>query len=1035
MKLKKALLLSMLALGAFGVASCEKTGDDSGGDDVVVTQRYTMTYDANGHGTAPSALENITSIPLTLPKLTATDGYTFEDWYLDAACTQKVKKGVLLTENITIYAKWKAPAAKYSITYNTNGHGTAPAATTDVTAIPAELPTLSDEGDLVFKGWYLDAACTNAATPGAAITANTTLYAKWAERANIELNGVAYNTIKEALAAIPTTGDTSTYTITLQKGTYNENGLSYNGTASIHIIGNTTTKYGTDVIIKGRGNNMSSMRGRELIEIQGTGNIVLENVSLVSDYSRTETTKDVQAEVLATDTKGNTVAYNCSFISHQDTLRTAGKAWFYGCYVEGDTDFIWMEAAGSVALYEKCEIVSVWDDNAKTHNSYVSAPRMNISSKVGKGLVFLNSTVKESDAAKTNGQATYLARSPWTSGYYNQVAYINTQCSDIEVAPNSDSKSSNAPWYGSMIATDYAQTIIGWKMDSATAQSLNLTGKDYILDDTVTSKEFNGRRAILNRIYNTGKLRYEKDATNFWDIDAVITEYGFEVDADSSSVVLDGEVETVPTIYNFDGSTDLSSICNGFAQDQSKPHYVGNAGSTITIPVDGKSYVEVYGYYSGTVETKANTQGYSVMFFNNSSTSNQIEQDYIVYDSNASEVVITAKAKTYITKIVVTSDSTIGDATPVSSINITESSQLQLVGVGLTLSASVNKDATNKSVVWSSSDTSIGEIDPYSGKVTFKAAGTVTFTATACDGSGVTQTIECNPTEANWDVVEWYTTDNDITGEANADGYEYFSTNTSAYKSLGSSYTYTNLAGEEFTTSCGLKLNSAGKLSIAVTKPATLTIVTCDAGKVFATPVVSSNGVIAEVSGPTISADGKVYTYVYQLSGAGMWDIVRGDTSSENNPILYAKCEYTAPVISTSTGITFKGTNYTEANTGIANIITPSEVIDATGTSVYVNEFKFTNCKGNSNSTTNWLTFNSSSNATIEFKVSGACKVLVGYYSAVQTVKLDGVVVTGSTDTVANGAGDIVEYVITGAGTVTIEASSNNYLGFVGVLF
>lgn len=46
--------------------------------------------------------------------------------------------------------------------------------------------------------------------------------------AAIELNGVEYKSIKEALAAIPTSGDTKTYTIRLEKGTYNENGLSYN---------------------------------------------------------------------------------------------------------------------------------------------------------------------------------------------------------------------------------------------------------------------------------------------------------------------------------------------------------------------------------------------------------------------------------------------------------------------------------------------------------------------------------------------------------------------------------------------------------------------------------------------------------------------------------------------------------------------------------------------------------------------------------------------------------------------------------------
>ncbi len=415
----------------------------------------------------------------------------------------------------------------------------------------------------------------------------------------IEMNGVAYDTIKDAFAAIPTSGDTSTYTIRLNKGTYKEVGLSYKGSATIRIIGNTDAKYGSDVIIEGRGSNMSAMRGRELIEIQGTGNIILENISLVSDYSRAESAKDAQAEVLGTDTKGNTVAYNCTFKSHQDTLRTAGKAWFYGCYVEGDTDFIWMEAAGSVALYENCEIVSVWDQYAGTHASYVSAPRMAISSKVGKGLVFYNSTVRESDEAKSNGQKTYLARSPWQSGYFNQVAYINTKCSDIEIAPNSDSKSANAPWYGNMIATEYPQTVVGWKMDSVTAESLGLSGKDYILGSDVTNSEYNGRRAILNRIYNTGKLKYEKDAANYWDIDALIAELGYVVDADSSKVILDGEVSVDPTVYNFDGNTDYSTICNGFAQDNGKPHYVGQNGATITIPVSGKCYVEVYGYYQG----------------------------------------------------------------------------------------------------------------------------------------------------------------------------------------------------------------------------------------------------------------------------------------------------------------------------------------------------------------------------------------------------------------------------------------------------
>ena len=1047
---KKRILVSLLCLGAvLGVAACEKTPP-------VVTPtppvtetpvtptptpevvKYTVTFNSNG-GSAVASAEVEQNKKVSAPANPTKEGYTFVGWFSDEALTKAWKfDSDVVTANTTLYAKWEevvAPVEKFNVTYNANGHGEQPAEVTDVLALPAELPVLSAEG-WTFLGWFMDENFSVAAVAGAELTADVVLYAKWEEKVAvqenaIEMNGVAYDTITAALAAIPTSGDTSTYTISLNKGTYKENGLSYNGTATVHIVGNTDTKYGADVIIVGRGNNMGSMRGRELLEIQGTGNIILENISLVSDVSRSEGLAAAQAEVLGTDTKGNTVAYNCSFYSHQDTIRTAGKAWFYGCYVEGDTDFIWMEASGSVALYENCEIVSVYDEHATTHASYIAAPRMGVSSKVGKGLVFLNSVVRESAAAKENGQLTYLARSPWTSGYYNQVAYINTQISDVEL--EATSKAPNAPWYGNMIETEYPETVIGWKLDSKSAASLNLSDKDYILSDAVTGVEYNGRETILNRIYNTGKLKYEKDAANYWDIASLINTYKFDVTTDNSSSTLEGEVVAESTVYVFDGNTDYSSICNGFAQDQSKPHYAGKSGSTITIPVNGKSYVEVYGYYAGTAEVKADTaEGYALAFFNNGSTSTEIEYDYIVYDENAKSVVITAKATTYITKIVVTPDPTIGTASPVTEIEISRSTPVETVGVAVTLTAAVNKDASIKSVVWSSSDEEVASIDPFTGRITFKKAGTVTFTATACDGSGVTASIDCAPVEANWTVSEWYTTDNDVTTEEGAEGINNFAPGTeSAYKGLKGSYSFTNVAGETITTSKGFKLNSKGQLSIAITKPAVLTLVVYENGNTVAVPVVSNGTVTVTPVSSTTSEDGMTYTHVYEINDIGMFDIVRGNNQSENNPLLYVKCEYVEPVISTSTGLTFKGSHYTESNTYIADIITPADTIDATGTTIYFDEFKLSNCKDNGKA--NWLVFKN--DAKIEFKVSGACTVLVGYYSKLQTIKLNGVVVEGNKESVTSGKGEIVEYEITEAGTVTIEASQSDYLGFVGVLF
>lgn len=73
---------------------------------------YTVTFDANGHGSAPAALKGIASgstIDEPTPAPTATDGYTFDGWYKEAACTTPWNFATdKVTDNITLYAKWIA---------------------------------------------------------------------------------------------------------------------------------------------------------------------------------------------------------------------------------------------------------------------------------------------------------------------------------------------------------------------------------------------------------------------------------------------------------------------------------------------------------------------------------------------------------------------------------------------------------------------------------------------------------------------------------------------------------------------------------------------------------------------------------------------------------------------------------------------------------------------------------------------------------------------------------------------------------------
>lgn len=78
-------------------------------------RNYTVTFDANGHGTAPAeqtiTAEGIASEP-TAPEAT---GYTFGGWYKEPECTTAFDFATPITGNITLYAKWTVN--KYTITF------------------------------------------------------------------------------------------------------------------------------------------------------------------------------------------------------------------------------------------------------------------------------------------------------------------------------------------------------------------------------------------------------------------------------------------------------------------------------------------------------------------------------------------------------------------------------------------------------------------------------------------------------------------------------------------------------------------------------------------------------------------------------------------------------------------------------------------------------------------------------------------------------------------------------------------------------
>ncbi|GHV70085.1 hypothetical protein AGMMS49928_16280 [Spirochaetia bacterium] len=140
---------------------------------------YTVTFDNQGHGTTPGPQTiNHGSLVTNPGNLTGT-GWTFSGWYKEAACTTPWNfASDTITANTIIYAGWNI--VSYTVTFDNQGHGTAPAPqTVNHGGLVTNPGNLTGTG-YAFGGWYKEAACTNPWDFASdTITANTIIYAGW----------------------------------------------------------------------------------------------------------------------------------------------------------------------------------------------------------------------------------------------------------------------------------------------------------------------------------------------------------------------------------------------------------------------------------------------------------------------------------------------------------------------------------------------------------------------------------------------------------------------------------------------------------------------------------------------------------------------------------------------------------------------------------------------------------------------------------------------------------------------------------------
>ena len=168
-----------------------------------------VTYDGNDStgGSVPTDATNYSNGDSVTVKSNSGNlvktGYTFGGWNTkdDGTGTNYAAGSgqFNISESVTLYAKWNINS--YTVSFNMQGHGSAPANQTVQYQGKVAEPSAPTETGYGFGGWYKEAACTNAwvfstDTIGAA---DTVLYAKWtinsyAVSDELLIHGHLYNT-------------------------------------------------------------------------------------------------------------------------------------------------------------------------------------------------------------------------------------------------------------------------------------------------------------------------------------------------------------------------------------------------------------------------------------------------------------------------------------------------------------------------------------------------------------------------------------------------------------------------------------------------------------------------------------------------------------------------------------------------------------------------------------------------------------------------------------------------------------------------
>ena len=392
--------------------------------------KYTTNYDINVYKT--------TDVELSLQYMvkdsnnrwgnnSALRNSDVEQIYFTATNDIKISDSLTFTANATLNGKTKTfiiPSSKLSI--STNMTATSTSGTYNVTL------SSTINGVVYSETYNIYLVTTAAAIEDNTITVTVDQNYTGLIGENIAGQGNTFTTIKQAIEFIEkceSVNDSMKKIINVKAGYYWEKvdvsvpNVSIIGEdAATTIIEYNAANGFADARNLGYGTDGSSTFGVRCTAVD----FYAEGITF-SNYEKSVEVRKATgaAQALAIMIQADRAVFNnCKFLGFQDTIEMqgAGRVYFYDCFIQGATDYIF--GTNTSALFEKCEIYTITNDQAD-NGGFICAPKgINKGSDQAKYGYIFNDCDFTNDG-KTTAGTTALYR-PW-----DQYAYITVMNSRL----------------------------------------------------------------------------------------------------------------------------------------------------------------------------------------------------------------------------------------------------------------------------------------------------------------------------------------------------------------------------------------------------------------------------------------------------------------------------------------------------------------------------------------------------------------------------------------------------------------------------